>query len=389
MPTLYSATTTASSILASVSRDVRSQLDSTVAGDQTILLDYTDRIHQQTLRASKQRFLESDWKYFITEKGRTDYWLSSITGPNGAVLTGLGLTDIDRVREIVNFSSQEALTAIERPIFSSSYMDAAGTNIQGSRPLRWHKADQGRSTTVDTPLQLFPAPDAGNTFQAVPEAPICTSTASGSLPARRYYVVVAYHGSSNYGQFPGTPSQEVEIVMNASQVLVVDTPVPKFPITVQNGQPLQCWNVYVGTVSGGPYALQNTFGTLILGTDWQEPTSGLIAGDEPPTVSTLPPIGGYLIGFKYFKQRTTISATSTVLQVPDVYKDVVVAGVNWLAFRYLKMADEAAYWYQVYQDGLRQIIRDRNLLQEDADFIRPDPATVGNGAATFGFTWNK
>jgi hypothetical protein len=61
----------------------------------------------------------------------------------------------------------------------------------------------------------------------------------------------------------------------------------------------------------------------------------------------------------------------TVLQVPDDYKDIVIAGVNAFACLFLKKFDEAGPWQQMYQDGKRQMIRDANLFPRE-DFIRPD-----------------
>lgn len=45
---------------------------------------------------------------------------------------------------------------------------------------------------------------------------------------------------------------------------------------------------------------------------------------------------------------TLVSLTST-LTVPDDGKDMVVAGVNWMAFAYIGRQQEAASWFQLYQ----------------------------------------
>lgn len=92
----------------------------------------------------------------------------------------------------------------------------------------------------------------------------------------------------------------------------------------------------------------------------------------PDTLQLLPPADGvYAIEFRYYKTRTPISALATVLQVPDDYKDIVIAGVNAFACLFLKKFDEAGPWRQIYQDGKRQMIRDANLFPRE-DFIRPD-----------------
>lgn len=92
----------------------------------------------------------------------------------------------------------------------------------------------------------------------------------------------------------------------------------------------------------------------------------------PDTFELLPPPDGvYTIEFRYYKTRAAISTLATVLQVPDDYKDVVIAGVNWLACMFLKKFDEAGPWRQLFQDGKRQMVRDANLFPRE-DFIRPD-----------------
>lgn len=96
----------------------------------------------------------------------------------------------------------------------------------------------------------------------------------------------------------------------------------------------------------------------------------------PDTFELLPPADGvYTIEFRYYQKRTPITSLSTVLQIPDDYQDVVIAGVNAMACQFLKKFDEAGPWQQSYQDGKRQMIRDANLFPRE-DFIRPDYVTL-------------
>jgi hypothetical protein len=53
-----------------------------------------------------------------------------------------------------------------------------------------------------------------------------------------------------------------------------------------------------------------------------------------------------------------------------MYRDVIIAGVNALAFQYLKMPDDAGVWFTRYQQGLSQMITDLNLPPR-IDFILP------------------
>jgi hypothetical protein len=89
---------------------------------------------------------------------------------------------------------------------------------------------------------------------------------------------------------------------------------------------------------------------------------------------------GYIITFRYYKQRQVVSDPSMVLQIPDIYKDIMVAGVNWLATRYLRLHQEAQMWQMEFNDGIRQMIRDKNLTPRENDYVQPDKAGLGIGA---------
>jgi len=51
----------------------------------------------------------------------------------------------------------------------------------------------------------------------------------------------------------------------------------------------------------------------------------------------------------YEQLVTTLNTLSAPLIVPDDGKDVVVAGVNWLAMSYIGRPQEAMSWFQLYQ----------------------------------------
>lgn len=98
--------------------------------------------------------------------------------------------------------------------------------------------------------------------------------------------------------------------------------------------------------------------------------------EYPNTLQLLPPADNvYTVQFRYYKQRQAITSLSDVLQIPDDYQDVVVAGTNYLACLFLKKADEAQVWMQLYTDGKKQMIRDANLFPRE-DFIRPDYVAI-------------
>jgi hypothetical protein len=64
-----------------------------------------------------------------------------------------------------------------------------------------------------------------------------------------------------------------------------------------------------------------------------------------------PPLPGFLstLSVTYEQLITTITNLNTELIVPDDGKDVMCAGVNWLAMAYIGRAQEAMSWFQLYQ----------------------------------------
>jgi hypothetical protein len=88
---------------------------------------------------------------------------------------------------------------------------------------------------------------------------------------------------------------------------------------------------------------------------------------------------GYLIRFRYYRSRQVVQNLTDTLQVPDVYKDIMCAGVNWFACQYLRIKDEAQLWLAIFKDGVREVIKDQNLQPKSNDYIVPDPASIGIG----------
>jgi len=157
--------------------------------------------------------------------------------------------------------------------------------------------------------------------------------------------------------------------------LVVTTPTLLFNQT-SNGATYSSYNVYVGTEEGSE-TLQNN-SPITLGTNWTEPTSGITTtGRAVPITSTIQPMGGYIIGFRYYKARPQLSQPSDSLSIPDVYIDVLVNGVSAFAWKFLEKEKQAAASMELFKDGLTSMIWDKNLFP-NTDFIRPDPASFVN-----------
>lgn len=361
--------TAASDIINAVSQDVRQQLAST-GSDTTILLDYINRISLKLLRQSNWNFILSAPQRFITRVGANDYWLGTVgTAPVGSYDTGLNLNDLRTVKPETVFDRSNYL-------IPGRYDDA---------PLSLGFATRDDISTLGIPrafkvspdnpylFSLYPAPDNQNTYQPVPEPPLCLTTGGGALASRTYFVKLTLVDSNGGESTPNTV--ETPVVIPANSLLQVKSPVLPFTTTA-SGVQYTGYKVYAGTTSGGEL-LQNGGASITFGTDFTESVGGLSTGTAAvPTTSTLASMGGYLIEFRYYKKRVKIVAASQILQVPDDFFDIVVAGVNQLAYTYLQKMDQAMTWGQIFREGVREMIRDKQLFPEaTSDFMRPDSAS--------------
>lgn len=380
-------TTTAGSIENCVSQDVRQVLNPnaglTQLVDAALLLDYVGRISYQILRFKNWKFLQSAPQLFITQPGVTDYWVGAAgAAPIGCVDTGLNLTDIQSIKKdmFFNRSVQRALAQTADPPLTLSLQ-------QPSRPLLWRNAP-------DTPyvLNVYPPSDANAAEPALaPGGPVVQFVPGGALPLRTYYVRTSFVDTAG-GE--STTSLESFFVVPAGQLISVQSPVLTIAgasgvvnVTTASGVLIGQWNVYISQAPGAQdlaapsnnQEVRQNASPIPIGTNWTEPTSGLVAGAQFPASSTLALLQGYVVEFRYFKVRQPITNPNQILQIPDFYKDIVCAGVNWLAYKYLKKDDEAQVWAQVYQKGLTEMVKDSNLFPRAGEFVRPDMAGVAIG----------
>lgn len=72
--------------------------------------------------------------------------------------------------------------------------------------------------------------------------------------------------------------------------------------------------------------------------------STLIIRPAPATTSYVS-----TLSVTYEQLISTLSSLTAQLTVPDDGKDVMVAGVNWMALAYIGRPQEAASWFQLYQ----------------------------------------
>lgn len=377
MPVLFSTTTTAQQIMNATSQDVRNQLSGINAPDNVVILDYVNRVSLEMLQLSKWIFLLSTPQQFVTQLGVSSYWIGPTgTGPSNAYDTGLNLSDVRNIKpkSVLDRSNFRKLgQADEQPLAAKlGYPDAT---MRPGRPALWRQDE-----TTPNVLNIYPAADNQNTYSPQPISPICTTTPGGALANRIYFVTVTFidsFGSESTAPFP------TEIFVPAGRLLVVNGPVEPL-IAGTTGVQYNRYNVYASSAGANEtveISGQNTTqqATLIAtSSTWTEPTSGLTTiGPPPPGTNSVEPITGYIIEFRYYRQRAQLTLASQVIQIPDDYRHVVIAGTNAYVFQYLFRAPESQRWYQLYQDGIAKIIRDINFMSKGGEYISPDGASVG------------
>jgi hypothetical protein len=104
-------------------------------------------------------------------------------------------------------------------------------------------------------------------------APSLSSSAGGALGATTYFVKTTY--VNQYGET--VASAESSLAVAANNVLVVTSPAALGNATG--------YNVYVSTTTGTE-TKQNGGTPIAIGTNWTEPTTGLVAGSALPGTNT-------------------------------------------------------------------------------------------------------
>lgn len=107
---------------------------------------------------------------------------------------------------------------------------------------------------------------------SAPAPSVLGQTAGGSIAAKTYYVATTYTTSAG----ETLPTATASFAVSANNVLTVASPPLIAGVTG--------WNVYVGT-SAGSLQKQNP-APVVIGTGYIEPTTGLVAGVAPPTLSS-------------------------------------------------------------------------------------------------------
>lgn len=377
-----------SDIINGVSQDIRNQLSAnpSTAG-QPILIDYTNRTHKQMLRFSRWGFLLSEPQYFVTEQGQSQYWIGpSGQGPAGSVDTGLNLIDVDKIKKdsVVDLSNARGLKWLSSAPYGPNLVGQGGQGLPGL------PATYMQNPNDPNVLGIFPPASNQNTTQPTPQNPVTNVQVGGALAARTYLVKITY--VDRLGGESTAPVRGTQQYIPANAVLVVKSPAQgvfgQLPFgKSQSNLPFDRYNVYaVQAVIGanglptneGAETLQNV-APIVIGTDFIEPNTGLTtSGVSVPLNNTLQFFGGYIIKFQYYKTRLRLTTIDQFLQVPDDYIDIIIQGVQALAFKILGKEKDAMTSFQLYREGLKEMITDKNLFPEGVEFIRPDSNTFVN-----------
>lgn len=245
----------------------------------------------------------------------------------------------------------------------SIVVDAGGTWWQSKT-----NANLGNTPAPGNNWQTYFGPDSCQPFfttaQSAPAAPAIFTTAGGSLPQQTYFVKVTYTGSSGETAASG----ESQITAPQNTVLNVTSP---SAVAGATG-----FNVYVSN-SSNTEMLQNST-PINLGSNWTEPTTGLIFGIRPPsgalTTTASPTISTSSAGF--FQGDLTSFNGAVYLSLVNVNNDVPPT-VNWLAVNGTIAPLEILYPLGV---GPASDTTTRNAFRLPHGFLRQAPSSP-KGAA--------
>lgn len=336
-----------------------------------------NRVQLQIMRASRWVFLQSPPQRFVTQMGRSDYWIGPAgSGPLDVVDTGLNISNIGPIKTDTFYdqSNYRLLKRTSEQILGAQFA-FRDSSSRLAPPRQWRNAP-------DTPcvINLYPAPDNQNNYQPVPEPPALSSVTGGSLPNRVYFVRTTFVDSLGN---ESSASIEGRAFVPAGSILVVQPP-QEIP-NAASGIKYNRFNVYI--FNGGTN-LSLSSGSEILATSsplpttlaYQEPLGGFVPGQLSfPTSNAIEPMGGYLIEFRYYQAKPQINNLSNALLIPSDYFDVLVAGVNYFTAQFLKDESAQQYWQQEYQSGITGMIRDKNLFPKGPAFMSPDPSSRSQG----------
>lgn len=204
----------------------------------------------------------TNWNNFVllTESAKgTEMTNASV--PPGTWVFGIRAKDV--VNQLsVNTAFYNLIVTATSPIVAQAQQDA---NFLGALASMYH-----HYTDVLIPIGT----KTSDQYAAIspPSAPFLSSVAGGTIGLTTYYVKITYKSSTG----ETLPSSESSLAVAALSLLQVASP---SPATNAVG-----WNVYVSTGTGTETS-QN-ISAIAIGTNWTEPTTGLVSGNALPAANT-------------------------------------------------------------------------------------------------------
>lgn len=220
--------------------------------------------------------------------------------------------------------------------------------------------------TLQVPSTSVPLPPSNlNTVLSIDNDGILGTTHLGVAVIPQFWAIV------------DTNNQWWEVTTNPTTGRLETVAVPSNPgttnvfsqIYLTDEEQVSTWKITVDT-SG-----------LLQSTVYSTPPVTAAVNGVPPQSPTIQPLNAYVIQFRYYQSRAVISAPTDVLQIPYNYKDIVIAGVNYLSQLYIDRNDnrqpsaKTLIWKKEFDEGLAQIRRDLRVSFRKVDYIAPDPQT--------------
>ncbi len=341
-----------------------------IAPESPVILDYINRVQLQMLRVSRWRFIISPVQRFMTQKGRTDYWVGPAgAGPNTAVETGLNLTNLGPIHQgsVFDRSNFRQLHRTAEPPPLTQMFERDGT--PRLNPPKLYRVDASTPNTFN----LYPAPDNNNGYQPFPDPPVWNSDTAGGSLANRFYYITTTIVDSNGGE--SQPSEEARVFVPAGYLITIEPPQLLMATESASGVQYNQWNLYISE-STGTETKQNAT-PLSISNSWTEPVTGPInTGGSAPLTNTLEQVYGYIIEFRYYQAKPQVTSLADALLIPCDYKDIVIAGVGYFVAKFIGSQPDVDYWLPQYNAGLIGMIRDKNLFPRGAEFMLPDIAGI-------------
>lgn len=318
----YTQTTTANSIITSCQGDYQKL----IGVGNNMWIDWVDRVHQDLNRVSRWEWLKNVRKQFYCTIGQSTYYLKGGTMPGASTITFVAInnnvaTITANNTYVIGDGQNVIITGLTHTQLNGTWLLLSAT------PTQFTFATTGLTN-------LSTVADTGTANTNINTNLNCTdldhmidgSVINRSLINTQNFTISGTSISISYGR-------------------LYLTDIPPY-------DPAGAW-----TVPGPPvmYLVDNT---------------GVISLYPPPDQ-------GYVIEFQYDAVRKTIVNGSDILQVPDYYRNVMVAGVNELAAAYLcsqpgmgHFQSAVQYWNASYADGKRSMIRDKQNFPR-TQFIAP------------------